>query len=252
MDEHKLTRKSHWQSRKRIGTYKAHKYRVPFLDILRRFIPEGENGKLSCLEVGCVPGRFLLYFNKVLGYRIEGIDYSDEISSVEKILRYHNVQNYKLYREDFFEFSPKYEYDLVCSFGFVEHFNNTLSVIDAHSKHSKKGGYILFTVPNIRFLQKWFISRNNPEMLKACNLDIMEPSILRGMLKDKYDIKYCGYVGTIRLYGRTKNKNYGWKIISYILKKITSLIDGGLQIAKMNLSNKYTSPHIAVVLRKDN
>jgi cyclopropane fatty-acyl-phospholipid synthase-like methyltransferase len=65
----KLTSKSSWAGRKAA----EHVTSVPFQEIFHQYL-EQSPGK-TCLEIGCVPGKFLTYICLNFGYRAEGIDY---------------------------------------------------------------------------------------------------------------------------------------------------------------------------------
>ena len=225
-------------------------YDIPMLNRISNLIPDGNDESLTCLEVGCVPGRFLLYFNKIKHYSVEGVDYSGEIEDVNNVFLSQGITNFHLYKSDFFNFNPNRSYDLVCSFGFVEHFENTSEVIQAHSNHVKPGGYLLLTIPNVKYLQKAFIEINDPNMLSVCNLDSMDPVRIRGFLEEGYEIKYAGYLGTCRVYGKYAGKSIFWKAFSFFLKKMSSQIDKILSKFNVEISNRYTSPMIAVVAKK--
>jgi len=50
-------------------------------------------------------------------------------------------------------------YDLVCSFGFIEHFENFLEIIALHDKILKQGGQLIITTPHFKgAIQNFFIA----------------------------------------------------------------------------------------------
>lgn len=51
------------------------------------------------------------------------------------------------YVEDVFKFKSKEKYDLVCSFGLIEHFYDKQKIMNAHKKFVKPGGIIMILVP---------------------------------------------------------------------------------------------------------
>lgn len=111
----KLTTKNYWDgywsglSKKRVET-------VIYSDILYRYLPKT---KKTFLETGCVPGNYMIYFNKIFKYKVYGIDYSEKIRFTKNNLDYNRVKDYKLYKSDFFKWSPRIQFDVVCSFGFI-------------------------------------------------------------------------------------------------------------------------------------
>lgn len=93
----RLTTKSYWDdywsgiSSKKVKT-------VLYSDVLYKYLPKRSQ---SCLEIGCVPGNYMIYFNKVLKYKVYGIDYSDKLKLTKSNLDYNKVKDYKLYKADF-------------------------------------------------------------------------------------------------------------------------------------------------------
>jgi 2-polyprenyl-3-methyl-5-hydroxy-6-metoxy-1,4-benzoquinol methylase len=51
------------------------------------------------------------------------------------------------YVEDVFKFKSKEKYDLVCSFGLIEHFYDKQKIMNVHKKFVKPGGIIMILVP---------------------------------------------------------------------------------------------------------
>jgi 2-polyprenyl-3-methyl-5-hydroxy-6-metoxy-1,4-benzoquinol methylase len=128
----------------------------------------------SCLEVGCFPGRYLRYFADTFNMTVEGIDLMKPDDSMT--LKIHNV--------DFFEFSGDRQYDLVCSFGFIEHFEMLGDVIRRHVDLARDGGMVVMTVPN--FVHGWrFRSRrkHDSELFAHHNRDAMVIHNIESVLK---------------------------------------------------------------------
>ena len=84
----------------------------------------------SILEVGCAPGRWMSFFGGELGLVPSGIEYSPVgVAITEKYLEAMNVRYGNLFVGDFFEIVPQPKYDVVISFGFIEHFDNVVDVV---------------------------------------------------------------------------------------------------------------------------
>jgi len=103
------------------------------------------------LEVGCYPGSRIWYFNKYFGYQGHGLEYVDWCCKrAEEFLAAVDVEA-ELINEDFFSFTPPKEekkWDVVGSFGFVEHFEDVEDVVRRHVELIRKGGFLVITVPN--------------------------------------------------------------------------------------------------------
>ncbi|MGR3173289.1 MAG: class I SAM-dependent methyltransferase [Candidatus Scalindua sp.] len=121
-----------------------------FADIFKKFIKPGG----TCFEVGCYPGNNLLYFAREFGYSVSGIDITPRIySKMQKYFEANGVKPDELICDDYLTYQSSKTYDLVCSFGFVEHFRNFEEIISRHIKMVTPGGILIITCPNLAGLQ---------------------------------------------------------------------------------------------------
>ena len=131
---------------------------VPFTDIFERYL-DPDSGK-TILEIGCADSDFLCYLAKRYGYKAYGIDYSDAISKTADIFKFNNLAEPTLYKEDFFNWNPDKQFDVGCSFGFIEHFENLDTVIAKHAELVSDNGKIIITLPHFahgQYLLHWLI-----------------------------------------------------------------------------------------------
>ncbi|HXY53919.1 MAG TPA: class I SAM-dependent methyltransferase [Nitrospirota bacterium] len=103
------------------------------------------------LEIGCARSQWLPYFAKEFGFVVSGIDYS-EIGCVKarEILSHAGVSG-EVMNMDFFN-PPAHmlhAYDVVVSFGVVEHFKNTFDCINAYTSYLSPGGLMITVIPNL-------------------------------------------------------------------------------------------------------
>jgi len=135
--------------------------RVLFKDVFARFCPRGGH----CFEVGCYPGDFLIYLSKTYGYVASGIDLTPRVADeLPEHCRRNGVEVGEILYGDFFAFAPSRGYDVVCSFGFIEHFVDCEAVIERHVRLLAKGGVLFISVPNFRWIQfclHWLLDRPN-------------------------------------------------------------------------------------------
>ena len=89
--------------------------------VLKRFLAQAPNG--DAIEIGCVPGNYMVYLAQEFGYRVSGVDYSDKLPYARENLKFNGIEA-ELFNCDFFQFRPARRYDLVFSSGFVEHFDD--------------------------------------------------------------------------------------------------------------------------------
>jgi len=116
----------------------------------------------SILELGCGNSAWLAYFNKEWGLEVSGLDYSEEGCTKSRyILDQANVKG-NVILADMFDAPEELvgKFDIVCSFGVIEHFEDTTGAIKAASIFLKPGGKLITTVPNHNgitgFFQKTF------------------------------------------------------------------------------------------------
>lgn len=123
---------------------------IQFRDVFARYLGRGG----TCFEVGCYPGHYLVYLGRQYSYTVSGIDTTPFVlDRLPAYLDGSGVAIGDLYRGDFMTFDPVQQYDVVCSFGFIEHFHNWKSVIEKQASLVRPGGLIIVTCPNFRGLQ---------------------------------------------------------------------------------------------------
>jgi SAM-dependent methyltransferase len=114
------------------------------------------------------------------------LDYIIDLKVVRELSELNGLKtgDITIIEDDIFSYLPKENYDLVCSFGFIEHFTDLEYVLRTHMKFLRPGGLLLITLPNFLgvngFLQKVFDPRN----LTIHNLAVMDLALL----KDKMSI----------------------------------------------------------------
>ena len=93
----------------------------------------------------------MIFFNKELNYQIDGVEYLDiACRKTEENFRLNEIEKFHLFQHDFFSFNTKEKYDLVSSFGFIEHFDNTEEVFAKHCDLVNDNGYLVIGLPNLR------------------------------------------------------------------------------------------------------
>jgi 2-polyprenyl-3-methyl-5-hydroxy-6-metoxy-1,4-benzoquinol methylase len=103
------------------------------------------------LEVGCGGSEYLPYFAKEFGLHVTGMDYSEPgCASAARLLTREGIAG-TIVCADFFD-PPRSlcgKFDVVVSFGVVEHFRDTPDCIAAIANFVKPGGLVLTFVPNM-------------------------------------------------------------------------------------------------------
>jgi len=148
-------------------------------------------------EVGCYPGKFLAVFGEK-GYVLSGIDSFSKMNS--EIPRWLEGEGYKVgqfYQSDFCHFISQKKYDIVCSFGFIEHFKSWEIALAKHVEIAKDGGQIMIDVPNLKSpLYYWLYKILEPEILENHVLATLNKKVICDVFeKNGCTIKTAEHIG---------------------------------------------------------
>ncbi|MGI2750019.1 glycosyltransferase [Bacillus cytotoxicus] len=190
-----LVNQNHWDTLyENLDIYKPAE-NDPFRVWINEHIPMGK-GK-SCIEIGCFPGRFLTIFGDA-GYTLNGIDLTPKVESMPFYLSSLGYSIGQFKKQDFFSLDySTTKHDIVCSFGFIEHFSNWLDVLLKHSEMVKENGYLVIEVPNFSGFplraMRMFLDFKNYE---GHNTASMYPEVWEKILSLlDFEICFSGYFG---------------------------------------------------------
>lgn len=170
-----LTTKSHWDS----AWATPPRWRLPSPLIVgtrnvQRILRADVRPGMRVLELGCAPGKILAWVASALRAEVSGLDYSDRgIGWTKELFRALSLR-LDLRCEDAFKTTfPAASFDVVYSFGLIEHFQDPRAIVRAHVALARPGGKSIIAVPNYGGLygrlQRWL----DPENLSIHNLEIM-------------------------------------------------------------------------------
>lgn len=133
------------------------------------------DSKGDVLEIGCAPGRWLAFLSREFGFGVAGIEYTaDGVTATRRNLELLGVKNADIQEADFLTATPTPRYDVVVSFGFVEHFTDVEGVVTRHAAWARPGGLLIIGVPNFRGVHGWLQKGLDPKVLALHNLTIMD------------------------------------------------------------------------------
>lgn len=167
---------------------------VPFGNILNLF-PRGEH---KFIEIGGFPGTFSIYFKKKYNYRVTLLDYFVKTEVINALERANGLQSNALevISTDFLNYVSSKQYDVVFSWGFIEHFKNTSEILKKHVDLMTSGGTLLVGLPNFLGLNGLVQRLLDPKNLEAHYLPSMDIKILTGIASQldlkKYRVFYSG------------------------------------------------------------
>jgi 2-polyprenyl-3-methyl-5-hydroxy-6-metoxy-1,4-benzoquinol methylase len=200
---------------------------------------------LRCLEIGCAPGKFISWVGREIGAPVCGIDYSPTGVDTTRWLCDGLGIKADIRCEDanFTTFS-KSSFDLVFSFGLIEHFEDPRQMVLAHVELLAPGGVAIISVPNYSGIYLKLQSFFNPKNLDIHNLTIMnEKSILELVPKSSNLIARSFTYGRFSPWLISFSTKFGvfGKIFSWVLNFV-----GLLQ----PIDVRYFSPLIVLEIRK--
>jgi len=244
--KNEITSKEYWQQTEVLNSQQRD-IPPPLARLFQKIILKNEYEGAVALEIGCAPGTFLAYICKEFNYLPEGIDYAKGATEItNNTLRQAGLPQATIHEEDFFTWQPPMQYDLVSSFGFVEHFKDVSIGVDKHVDVLKEGGTLVLEVPNFtngQYLLHYWLDRENVE---RCNLKAMHISFLEDVVKQHdLKVKYLGYTGGIfDFWWENEHPNLLQKIAKLILKPIAYI---GRRIP---IQNRLFSPFIVLIAEK--
>lgn len=213
---------------------------------------------MALLEVGCGKSAWLPYFAKEFSFKISGLDYSPIGCEMARIvLRASNVDG-EIVQADLFS-PPSYlegAFDVVVSFGLVEHFDDTSNCVSALAWFVKPGGIVITSIPN---MVGW-----NGVLQKTLNRPVYDIHQLidRRLLKDAHaraglDVLECDYslftnFGVVNLAGVSPRTPLGFmkKAFIAILARLSMAIWLVEKTTVLFPVNRLTSPYINCLARK--
>jgi len=155
----------------------------------------------TAVEIGSAPGQNLVKLAKELGVTPFGIEYTEEGARLNRELFVRNGLNPdNVLCEDFF--SPALDslagtFDIVTSFGFVEHFDEPVPVIKRHIDFCRVGGYVAISIPNIQGIYYFWNKVFNPRVIETHNTAIMRNGVFFALCEelDNFEIIFSGSNG---------------------------------------------------------
>jgi 2-polyprenyl-3-methyl-5-hydroxy-6-metoxy-1,4-benzoquinol methylase len=213
---------------------------------------------LQLLEVGCARSAWLPYFNREFGFRVAGLDYSETgCKQARQVLSDAGVEG-EIVCADFF--SPPEallaRFNVVVSFGVVEHFEDTAACLGALARFLQPGGLLITVIPNmagwVGTVQK---ALNRPVFEIHVKLDA--PILAQAQRRAGLDEIQCEYFlstgfGVLNLNGLSSDSLSWWvkHAILASLSRLSLLIWWLEQQFGEFPANRYTSPYVICVAQK--
>jgi SAM-dependent methyltransferase len=219
--------------------------------LFERYLPKRSDW--SVIEIGACPGGYLLTLARSHGYRPVALDFLPAVKRLPAVFRKHGIENLEVIQDDFFSLPEARRFNVVMSFGFIEHFEDAEAVLRKHWALVADDGYLLITLPifgpmQLALYRLVLTPEYRAERLRTHNTSIMDMRLFRkwaGRLPGAVILK-CGYVGYMRtlLYSSDPYVRNGrrwivraWKIASFAPRIL-------------HVSCRWFSPHGVLILRR--
>ena len=173
--------KAFWESRKGLIFYIKPNY--VFGNILAKLIAE-KNIK-NAIELGGFPGYYATYLKKYQQLDTTLFDYYIHQDLINQLLEKNDLQpgDIHIIEADLFKYQPEKLYDMVLSFGLIEHFNDTKAIIETHLQFLKPGGVLFITLPNFKSVNGWVQRKFDKENYDKHNISSMDLQLLTDCCK---------------------------------------------------------------------
>ncbi len=222
--------------------------------ILKKYLPKYNGPQKEApkiVEIGGGDGKLVKKISDMLGYQPFSIEYSKpaiaEAMSIGVETIEGDVFDGKLLRE------YKNYFDIVYSYGFVEHILPPEKAIDVHLQLLKPGGYFFVQIPRFRGFNYWKVKILRPDLLPLHNLAIMDKDKLEKICFSKKEIRkiFCENYGTLKLRIPIEKKDIKY----YFLKAFFSLervLSPLLKLAckEKGCETKFFSPAVIFIGKK--
>lgn len=176
-----LTDRNYWKEYWSHYEYEKIPSKVPF----KKFLPLVDGAK-SFAEIGGFPGTYAAYFYKQGCPDVTLLDFYIDKEMVNHFEQINDIPRDTIHcvESDFFAFKPDKRYELVFSYGFIEHFDDTKDVVARHCSLLDENGKLLILLPNFRGINGLIQYLFDRKTLRAHNLNSMKISVLKGIMAE--------------------------------------------------------------------
>ncbi len=225
-------------------------------NLLPRLLKDVRSGG-RLIELGSAPGRYAMMLSKMSNTEPFGVEYTESGAMLNRrTFEYFGVSPTNVYHDSFLnpDFIAQHSnsFDVVSSFGLIEHFDNPKAAVDAHLKLLKSGGTLVVSVPNYLGWNGLWLKIMDPKLASGHNFEVMKLPVFKSMFEDAgMDIQYLGMAARYHYF--FNGKQTGWRRLVQLLhiniEPIIHKIFGGVS-RFMNVESCYFSPYLLCVAKK--
>lgn len=240
--------KAYWDGYHEASALRSARSSHPIRLWIERFIPPaGQSGSSSCFEIGCYPGSYLSIFGE-LGYELNGVDFCEQVDLLAPSFRDRGFRVGNIMKQDFLKLEPRDIYDVVASFGFVEHFTNWNEILERHVDFLAPGGHLVVEAPNfIGGFQHWLHSRYDRTNYDRHHLPAMAVESWGETLSRRgLEILYTGYFGGLEFWVEEEARS---KLAELFLRSLSRISRPLRPILPKN--KKFYAPYGGVIAKRN-
>jgi 2-polyprenyl-3-methyl-5-hydroxy-6-metoxy-1,4-benzoquinol methylase len=259
-DKDKLSSKEYWDEvlkKANLPVMVSLKQYSPWLinSFFRKFIQAGNYKTL--IEVGSGSSAWLPFLAQEYNLEVSGLDYSETGCKIcEENLKMLGINFDEIICEDVLKWDSGKKYDIIISFGVVEHFENPGEILKIMHSHLAENGLIITIVPNLLGisgkLTKYFL----PDVYGIHKI------ISRNYLKKLHEISgyeclkndYTGFFYPVVIPWSVKTTGFFFKkgslrrkLTMRIIELINAFITRLLRTTKIRFSSQYFSPFVICI-----
>jgi 2-polyprenyl-3-methyl-5-hydroxy-6-metoxy-1,4-benzoquinol methylase len=234
-----IVEQSYWDQNYSAYVFKPADDTHPIVEIVKKNVNIARNGE-SVFEIGCYPGQFLFHFGN-LGYQVNGTDLTPRIVELKSLFESYsfNIGSFHNLSVDQINCRSVGLFDVVCSFGFIEHFTDYQHIILTHCELLKPKGVLIISTPNfsygLRFLYQRILDSKN---FRRHVLNAMKPSKwIEGLPSDieVIDFGFCGNV----FWKENNPRSYVHRFVSKLIISLSSVFSIFFKNSRVTSSYSY-------------
>ena len=214
----------------------------------------------SFFEVGCGSSGWLPYFAKKYNYKVSGLDYSEVgCKLARKNLELLNIDYGEILCRDFFQPDPTSgkTYDVVFSYGVIEHFSDPVKVAGIFKSFTAPGGIMITLIPNFMGTTAILTKRFMKNIYDIHN--IITPQVLAEFhTKNGMEIIKNGYAGIYSFavvpwirstHPLFKEGSFSRKVLLFLIKATDKVLGTLFRILPFDIPSKMFSPYIICIAK---
>ena len=211
----------------------------------------------TLLEVGSGSSAWLPFLAEEYNLRVSGLDYSEIGCKIcEENLKMLGINFDEIICEDVFKWDSGKRYDIIISFGVIEHFENPEDILKIICRHLNEDGLIITIVPNLLGISGKLIKTFLPDVY------VIHKIISKNHLKELHEkagyecLKndYTGFFYPLVIPWSVKTNGLFFKKGSLMRKVALKMLELTnavctkiLRAAKIRFSSQYFSPFVIFV-----